>query len=88
MQVQGANGFCPAVGTDAPSDLRRSKQAPAYWGHPSRWPDAHMSLAVHSIPARVSPAGPDTGVSGLGCTVWALASLSVRSVVSAQRPHR
>lgn len=43
-----------------------------------------MSLAVRSIPARVSPAGPDAGVSGLGCTVWALASLSVRGVVSAQ----
>ena len=43
---------------------------------------------MHSIPDRVAELRPDIDVSGLGCTVWTLASLSVHGVVSAQRPHR
>lgn len=47
-------------------------------------PDLHMPSAVHSIPDRVSKARSRAAVSGLGCTVWAFASLSVHGVVSAQ----
>lgn len=45
---------------------------------------AHMTPAVHPIRPDSRYLAPDAGVSGLGCTVWALASLSVRGVVSAQ----
>lgn len=50
-------------------------------------PDAHMPPAVHSIPDRLSKIRGGADVSGLGCTVWAFASLSVPGVVSAQQPH-
>ncbi|CAK7284807.1 membrane hypothetical protein [Streptomyces misionensis JCM 4497] len=43
-----------------------------------------MLPAVHSIPDRLSKARSRADVSGLGCTVWAFASLSVHGVVSAQ----
>lgn len=46
-----------------------------------------MPPAVHSIPDRVSETRSGADVSGLGCTVWAFASLSVHGVVSAHQPH-
>jgi len=46
-----------------------------------------MPLAVQSISVKVVSPEPVRVVSGLGCTVWALAPLSVHGVVSAQRRH-